>query len=476
MADGTQSHTCSVCGAALGAEDTWEIDGAYFCETHARRFIYAEDNDLATKTWVNTKTTVIVHLESDMTADYTFDQISSFIGSREIVLCYQDAYYQLFSHSDSYIQFISTFTTNGAVDCIFITLYNNNAWGIDNQVYSINNKYDKTGGRIDGDASITQNHSFEIVAEEEGTVEEGDYYKDSVVMTAVESNWGPTLNLVSRQQSYSIEETTCRIAGVQTPRQNNDAATKKYVDDSIKLPKYYSLTLNDDRTIETSMSNAYSIISQDLINGYEVYLKVWYKDNYFICPLSGYHAETHGWITFDGVCILDGERWQPSIWVNQQNVWHVEDKVDEITKNWVMDQFGAHTIWEVENPRANGIGYTSGKMRDISNWSLTNLNLTDYKYVLAYVQGCNGDVRDQEGVSLVIRIDLDGRFRTPRTGYYAGSLLGYAPCDNGVKAGAIIIIDDTKTKCCMIYSNFNTTGTTALERDYKLYKLEGYKN
>lgn len=58
---------------------------------------------------------------------------------------------------------------------------------------------------------------------------------------------------------------------------------------------------------------------------------------------------------------------------------------------------------------------------------------------------------------------------------YIGSQLGYAPQDNGVKSGADIVVSQDKTKLAMIYSNFNTTGTTALERDFRLYKVEGFK-
>lgn len=152
----------------------------------------------------------------------------------------------------------------------------------------------------------------------------------------------------------------------------------------------------------------------------------------------------------------------------------VEDRIVRL-KNYIDYQYGPHTVWEVAQS-SDGITYSSGRARELSgsDWKLQNLNLTGYKFLLCYIRGCNGDVRDQEGSSLTIRVDLDERSATTRLGYYCGTQLGYAINDNGVKAGAIIVVDSTKTKLAMIYSNFNTTGTTALERDYRLYKVEGF--
>lgn len=152
----------------------------------------------------------------------------------------------------------------------------------------------------------------------------------------------------------------------------------------------------------------------------------------------------------------------------------VEDRVVRL-KNYIDYQYGPHTVWEVTDSN-NGITYSSGKAKNLagSDWKIQNLDLTSYKFILAYIRGCKGTVEDQEGSSLTIRVDLDPRSATPRLGYYCGTEVGYAINDNGVKAGAVIVVDSTKTKVAMIYSNFNTTGTTALERDYKLYKIEGY--
>ncbi|MBQ0141301.1 MAG: hypothetical protein KBT06_00625 [Prevotellaceae bacterium] len=102
--------------------------------------------------------------------------------------------------------------------------------------------------------------------------------------------------------------------------------------------------------------------------------------------------------------------------------------------------------------------------------------MTPYKYVLAYIRACKGSNNDQEGASLVIRIDLDANMLTPRSGRYVGGTASIYPNDNGVKYMVSAVIDDTKTKFAFNYCMANTTGTTALDRDGKCWKLEGYKN
>jgi len=154
----------------------------------------------------------------------------------------------------------------------------------------------------------------------------------------------------------------------------------------------------------------------------------------------------------------------------------VKDNLDSL-KAYVDDKYGPHTVWEAADP-SNGLSASGGKSRNIDSdnlWQLTGLDMSAYKYVLAYIKACSGSVVDQEGFSMVVRINLDAASATPRSGFYIGSHIGYYPNDNGVKYGCVCNVDATKTKFCMNYCNANTTGTTALERDGKVYKIEGYK-
>jgi len=243
---------------------------------------------------INNKVPIVVHLQPDMTADKTFAEIYDAVLTREIVLCYQDTHYQIFSHSSTAIIFATSFVANGTVQTVFISVSNSNTWGIDNQSYSI----------------IT------------------------------------------------------------------------------------SLDSVDNTKIATSLA----------------------------------------------------------------------------VKNYIDDTYGAHLLW-TGSETAKDV-----KARNSSgNWNIENLDMTPYKYVICYVRACNGSNADQEGSSFAIRIDLSSDMVAPRCGYYVGGALSFYANDNGAKYGAVLTVDNTKTKVCFNYCDANTTGTTALGRDGTLVRIEGFK-
>ncbi len=162
-----------------------------------------------------------------------------------------------------------------------------------------------------------------------------------------------------------------------------------------------------------------------------------------------------------------------SMWSDAPNDKHypteklVKTEFDAL-KAYIDDQYGPHLVW------TGSIGASNNKARN-ADWQITGLDLSSYKYVLCYIRGCEGSNADQEGSSHVVRVDLTDDMKTPRTNMFIGGHFSPYPQDNGVKYGSSVCISEDKTSVNFHYHYANTTGTTALERNGKMVKIEGYK-
>lgn len=365
-----------------------------------------------------------------------------------------------------------------------------------------NNKLDKTGGTISGNLGIDGALKLNI--------EDEDYDVDIHFNRRLDENRG---TILTPQGTVSGTNYKVVIENVGTPVNDNDATTKKYVDDLCAITWIIGTAIGGNILVtSTAYNDAYNAV----IDNKMCFMKIVGIDNVSILRLKAwndfnYHsAKTDSFLFVDAVDAdtnyqlvltatgvtqtninLEHEDRKVSSWtetpndVNYPTEKLVKDNFDAL-KAYIDDQFKPHTIWEVEDAE-DGITYSSGKSRQLSDsaWKLTGLNLLDnegkrYARLKFYFRGCVGTVQDQEGAGVVLEMSLDDRFRTPRSNLFCATSVGYAINDNGVKAGVVanISVDDgwNNAKCATTYTNFNTTGTTALERDYRLYRIEAYKN
>lgn len=349
----------------------------------------------------------------------------------------------------------------------------------------LDKKYDKTGGQILG---VPELH-----------VDDEDYNVGVKLTARIDNNRGTILNMRGHADEtayYTVLE------GIGTPVNSHDAATKQYVDDLCSVTFITGFYEQGELIVA---SDAYQKCFEGVTGNHSTYLKITEAGQVSVMRLQSWinfnDHSTHGdsfqfvgltdedttktaTITYTGAtfntCDLEHLDRKISSWQSQVDNTHypteklVKDTIDAL-KAYVDDKWGGHLIWSA-NSWTNGVGYSSGKARSLTDWKIQNVDFSPYKRVRAWISGCKGTVQDQEGASFAIDVFLDNTMISQRSGLYIGTSVGYAPNDNGVKQGACIVIDSTKTKCAMIYSNFNTTGTTALERDFKLVRLVGYKD
>ena len=124
----------------------------------------------------------------------------------------------------------------------------------------LSDKYDKTGGPIDGNVKINGNLTIDI--------EDEDYDAGIYTTTTLDNDAGPILSLTGYAGANG-NNTLYRpvIRNIANPVRNSDVATKQYVDNSLVSSHYHLVILNADGTIDTKASSIiYSEIRNRLTN------------------------------------------------------------------------------------------------------------------------------------------------------------------------------------------------------------------
>lgn len=352
----------------------------------------------------------------------------------------------------------------------------------------ISDKYDKTGGNISGDVDIDGALKLNI--------EDEDYDVDIRFERRLDANRG---TILTPKGYVSGTQYKVAIENVGTPVNNYDAVNKKYVDDMCSIVWIIGIYDQGELVVTSdAYDRAYEAVSGDKT----CYMKITEAGQVSVMRLKAWidfnnHKDKQDSFLFAD-CVDNDTNKQvlltaTSATFTTTDLEHLENKVsswcnipddthyptEKLTKDtidalraYVDDKYGAHVLWQVAAD--NGLEATETKARTTS-WQLEGIDMTPYKYVLAYIRACKGSNADQEGASLVIRIDLDANMMAPRSGRYVGGIASIYPNDNGVKYMVSAVVDDTKTKFAFNYCMANTTGTTALDRDGKCWKLEGYK-
>lgn len=410
---------------------------------------------------------------------------------------------------------VSAFTNDaGYLVSSDISALENNVATNTNDIYQLgldvqdldDTKYDKTGGEISGNVQVTGNVEIENLLDLK--IPNEDYDAGIKFQKSLDLNRGTVLTLVGYADGEEHTAYKVPITNVGTPVADWDAVNKRYVDDKLNIT--WITGFYDDGQLIVG-SSAYEDCFNGITTNHTVYLKVTDPTGVSVMRLQSWlhynDHSTHGdSFQFTGLTDADTTKmafigyntatyytadleqannkitaWSatPSdvLYPCESLVKNTTDALDSaITalRAYVDDTYGEHVIWDV--PLANGLKAKDVKARNSSgNWSLENLDLTGYEYALAYVQACSGSNADQECFSAVVRINLDEKSISPRSNCYIGSVLGFGANDNGTKHGFVFTIDSTKTKLCYNYNDTNTTGTTALSRDSRFYRLTAVK-
>lgn len=120
------------------------------------------------------------------------------------------------------------------------------------------NKYDKIGGEISGNVTIDGTLTLDI--------DNPDYNSGITFSKSLNDNLGTILTLTGYADNTNYQPI---IRNIHDPVNNQDVATKKYVDDNLSVPNYHIVFLNLDGTVDqTSIASTivYSEISAHLTN------------------------------------------------------------------------------------------------------------------------------------------------------------------------------------------------------------------
>lgn len=386
---------------------------------------------------------------------------------------------------------------------------------------SNNTKYDKAGGTISGDVDITGNTIHRGDDKVWGefylrTDRSANYIADIKFDTSLTSgNDNAIISLYSdifeKNPSNSIQEhvptynNATILRGIAAPVNNNDAATKKYVDDRTISNHYHLVELDVAGNV---LQKASSIVYRDLEsrltdNKYIDYLDVIWpnvtvgEDTRFYAQLIGITEVNTGDLIFSSSLVHQGDAEVIVLFfLSNQDVLttqiisskifeKVSNKKTSITSNStsndyypttkaVYDEFCRKpvTVWE----------YTDGTKIKASNtalsatptYQITGLDFTPYKRLKFYIAG--GTSNNNITPTVVLEMPLDSHAANSDTfnHYTAGYTTPYLNNDNRLYT-VLMCVSSDKTSVFFSYqtSLYGTAGTSAAADSRYLYKIEG---
>lgn len=363
----------------------------------------------------------------------------------------------------------------------------------------VQNKYDKTGGEITGNAKVDGTFTLDI--------EDEDYDSGINFTRTLDNNLGTTLTLTGYAGGTNYRPLIRNIA---TPNSDYDAANKKYVDDHILTPVNYLVALDQNGAIDlVSSSLNYATVKAYLTNSTkDVYLDVLWEPSRFYAKAVQDEDTNNGPINFIGSYSRGGKFYTALFMLDSSDnlsVLHLEpqltyEKAQAITstnisstteypsvkaivdwtKDWVNDEYGPHIIYQTDG--TTGLLGVNSDWTANSGWQLSSLDMTPYKRLKFYIR--MGELTGVGAVnrlnpSQVIEMTLDSRSTsTTGGGEFIASAVSQNPADRNVLfiTTAVVSSDKTKVKIQTENSLYGTALGGRNDSSRFCYLIEGYKN
>lgn len=350
-------------------------------------------------------------------------------------------------------------------------------------------KYDKAGGEITGNVIIDGNLTLDI--------EDEDYDAGIRFTKALDDNLGTVLTLTGYANGESPTNYRPIIRNIGTPNANNDAATKKYVDDQVVQPTLYLVFLNPDGTVDQHASTLqYSKVVANFSDPKEAdYLDVFWGDTRFQAKAIEMTDVNNGDIKFIGEFEHNGlQRYMvftlsPSSVLTTTNIITFEgihNKVQDIVANStsadkypstkaVYSQFQRKPdiVWQDDT----GLKALQVDIAASMNWQLTGLDMTPYKRIKVYAKAGRGSTNAGTTGQMMVEMLLDSRCAdTSHGGHYVGSVLSQKPNDSNRYASLTVAVSADKTSFAVLRqtSLYGTAATTNNDIGANVFLIEGY--
>lgn len=356
-------------------------------------------------------------------------------------------------------------------------------------------KYDKTGGDINGNVKINGNLTLNI--------QDDDYDAGIYTTTLLNDNTGPVLSLTGYANANN-NNTSYRpiIRNIADPVYNYDVATKKYVDDNLNVPNYHIVFLNLDGTVDqTAIASTivYSEISAHLTNRTQSdYLDVFWGQTRFYAKCIEIIDINTGDLKFIGEVEFNGMQRYIVFTLTPQNVLtttniitfeSISNKVTSVinyptsttkypTTKAIFDEFcrKPEVIWEVTET-SQGLKALQTDINAQMSWQLTNLDFSPYKRIKIYSTGGQGKTDAGTTGAMILEMSLDPRMAiTTKGGHYVGSVLSQKPNDSNRYASLTCAVSADKTSFAVLRqtSLYGTAATTNNDIGANVVLIEGY--
>ena len=349
----------------------------------------------------------------------------------------------------------------------------------------VQNKYDKTGGEITGNAKVDGTFTLDI--------EDEDYDSGINFTRTLDNNLGTTLTLTGYAGGTNYRPLIRNIA---TPNSDYDAANKKYVDDHILTPVNYLVALDQNGAIDlVSSSLNYATVKAYLTNSTkDVYLDVLWEPSRFYAKAVQDEDTNNGPINFIGSYSRGGKFYTALFMLDSSDnltVFHLEpqlahEKAQAIdstnisstteypTTKAVADYVAAELTPTVIYSDATGLSPLQADVSASIAYQLTNLDLSPYKRIKVHI-GSGGSSSTGFKSSGVIEMVLDANLANASTGQWVGSVLTENAADRNRLSAFLVAVSPDKTSFAYARATslYGTAATNISDSFVKL--IEGFK-
>ena len=373
----------------------------------------------------------------------------------------------------------------------------------------ISNKYDKSGGTINGTVTI-ENGTLNLDVDDE------DFDSHISFSGYIDDNVGTILRLNGNIDNDQYKPV---IRNVGTPINDYDAANRKFVTDNLLIPNYHLVELDlSGRVISAASTIQYSTISANLTNPNKAdYLDIIWENATSLGTFTRFYAKCMGIrdvnggdLLFAAIVYYLGVNMLMIFSLDSNNVLStttslpletLENKKQSVVANSastqyfpstkaVFDEFQRKpvTIWEVPEGQS-GLTSTEQDITANPTWQLTGLTMSPYKRVKIYTKAGKKDsgvgVDASNTPAVILEMSLDDRAagkvgptdaQGKLRGHFFGSYMGQKPNDANRMFTVTCAISYDKTSFAVLRMTtlYGTAATGNSDVNGYVWKIEGY--